>query len=265
MSLVDIHTHILPGIDDGPEDLEGALAMARSAVGAGIDTLVATPHLRADFPRVALREIAPRTAELQAQLDEEGIALTLVAGAEVSLSWAVDARPSELKLAAFGEAGSDLLIEAPSVSAVGLRHMLLGLQSRGFRLTLAHPERNPDFQRDLSGLEELVEQGVLLQVNASSLRSSRRREGFAALARLLCQRGLAHVLASDGHRGERWRPVSALAEGVQAAAALVGRERALWMASDAPRAIVAGAPLPEAPAIAQRGRRAGLMGAWRRS
>lgn len=263
--LVDIHAHILPGIDDGPPDLDGALAMARAAVTAGIGTLAATPHLRADFPGVSLQEIAPLTRELQARLDAEEIPLSLVAGAEISLSWAVDARPSELKLAAFGDSGSDLLIEAPSVSAVGLGHMLLGLRSRGFRVTLAHPERNPDFQRDPPALDALVEQGVLLQVNASSLLATRRGVGPGSLARALCERGILHALASDGHRGAHRRPVGVLADAVELAASLVGREQALWMARDAPAAILAGKPLPERPPLARARRRAGLFAKRRRN
>jgi tyrosine-protein phosphatase YwqE len=103
-----------------------------------------------------------------------------------------------------------------------------------------------DFQRDDAPLRELGAQGVLIQVNADSLlrTADGRTQRFA---RRLVTEGLVHAIASDGHRGSSWRPVTTLAEGVEAAAALVGPERAQWMAAAAPAAIVEGADLPVAP------------------
>lgn len=73
--LVDIHAHLLPGIDDGPDDLEGSLEMARMAVSKGVQTIAATPHLRSDFPKVHLEELAKRCDQLQRAIDAEGIPL----------------------------------------------------------------------------------------------------------------------------------------------------------------------------------------------
>ncbi len=245
--LVDIHAHVLPGIDDGPADLEGALHMVRAAAGAGVQTLVATPHLRSDFPDVHLDELEQRCRSLSEAVEAEGITLRLVCGAEVSLLWALEASPEELRLASYGQRGTDLLIETPVTSVAGVDQHLFRLRLQGYRVTLAHPERSAEFQSDPSQIQALVEQEVLIQVNAKSLLEDARKSDSGRFARRLCSSGLVHVVASDGHRADAWRPVTALREGAQAAAALVGDERAGWLTHDVPAAIVDGSPLPDPP------------------
>jgi protein-tyrosine phosphatase len=252
---VDIHSHILPGIDDGPADMDGSIAMARAAADAGISTVAATPHLRSDFPDVHVEELAKRVEEVRAALEREEIPLTVVSGAEVALMWAVDASDDHLRLATYGQRGTDLLIETPSAGIFGLDRFLYELRTRGLRVTLAHPERCADFHRNPEALRALVTQGVLLQVNADALVDAGRRSAIRRLAEQLCTEGLAHVLASDGHRASSWRPVTKLAEGLEALTELVGSERARWMASDVPSAIVEGAQLPPEPPVATGVRR----------
>ncbi len=166
---VDIHSHVLPGIDDGPADLDGAIAMAQAAAAVGTRTLVATPHLRADFPDVRVDELADRVQALRETIAERGIDLEIIAAAEVSLVWALEASADDLALATYGQRGTDLLVETPAGDVAGLANFLFMLQSMELRVTLAHPERNPGFQRDPSPLADLVRQGVLLQVNADAL------------------------------------------------------------------------------------------------
>jgi protein-tyrosine phosphatase len=250
---VDIHVHLLPGIDDGPRDLEDALALARSAVQAGTRTIAATPHLRSDFPDVHLDELADRCQAMRAALHREEVPLRVVSGAEISLSWALEASQDQLRLASYDQRGTDLLIETPSSNVIGVDRLLYELRAGGYRITLAHPERNHQFPRHSSLLEALLEQGVLLQVNAESLLGPAGRAGPRRFARELCERGLAHVLASDGHRAERWRPVTDLPESFAAASQLMGEARALWMMREAPAAVVAGDALPEPPPVESSG------------
>ncbi len=245
---VDIHAHLLPGIDDGPEDLEGALEMARAAAQAGTETIASTPHLRWDFPGVDVHELADRCQRLREAIEREGIAIEVACAAEVSLVWALEASASDLALATYDGRGTDLLIETPS-EVTSIEGLLYQLRSQGMRVTLAHPERSQAFQRDPRLLHSLSGQGVLLQVNAASLTEPRRGSPLRKLAEHVCREGLAHALASDGHRAAAWRPVTSLAAGFEAAAALVGRARARWMVWDVPGAIVAGIELPEPPAI----------------
>ena len=247
---IDIHAHVLPGIDDGPDSLDQALAMARAAVESGISTIAATPHLRSDFPGVVVPEIAGRCADLNAALNRAQIALDVLPAAEVSLTWALEATDEQLRLASYGQRGTDLLIETPFSQVIGLDRFLYQLRTKGFRITLAHPERSSSFQQDDEALRNLVDQGVLLQLNADSLLGSARR-GAGRVAQGLLRAGLVHAIASDGHRGDSWRPVTRLSEAVDAAEDLVGRAYAQWLTADAPTAILRGAELPGPPPITQ--------------
>jgi protein-tyrosine phosphatase len=172
-----------------------------------------------------------------------------VPGAEVSLIWAFEASDEELTLASYGQRGSDLLVETPSMGTAVFDMMLCRLRERGFRIVLAHVERVPEFQRDPERLEALAEQGVLLQVNADAVLARPRGSPDARLGRRLCADGLIHVVASDGHGASEWRPITRLAEGAEAAASLVGPERARWMTEGSPAAILDGRELPEAPSL----------------
>jgi len=252
---VDIHAHVLYGIDDGPVDRADAEAMLRTAAQSGTAAIVATPHLRSDFPDVHVEELAARADELRAWIAEQGLEIELINGGEVGLVWALDAGDEALRLASYRQRGGDLLIETPNAS-VGLEALLYQVRTRGFRVTLAHPERSRGFQRDPAALEALVERGILLQVNADAVLGDPKRSPTAKLAQQLCVDGLAHALASDSHRASQWRPVNVMPQAVAAVAELVGAERAEWMAVDAPAAIVAGRPLPEPPPIValRRGR-----------
>ena len=145
---VDLHAHVLPGVDDGPPDREGSLAMLRAAAASGIGTLAATPHLRADFPGVHVDELARRCRDLREACVHEGIDIRIVSGAEVSLVWALEASDEQLALATYDQRGTDLLIETPTSSVVGFESLLFQLRAKGLRVTLAHPERSVEFQRD---------------------------------------------------------------------------------------------------------------------
>jgi protein-tyrosine phosphatase len=247
---------VLHGIDDGPPDLAQSLSMLRTAAESGTATIASTPHLRPDFPDVHVEELADRCSAMREAIAHEGIQIELVSGAEVSLVWAAEASDEELALASYGQRGTDLLIETPRSQLAGVDRVLFGLQTKGYRITLGHPERSAYFQRDDDPLRAFVEHGNLLQVNAGSLLRSHSDGRVRRFATKLVSQGLVHAIASDGHRGSAWRPVTLLADGVEEAAELVGPARARWMAHAAPAAIVTGAALPDPPpAIEQRRRR----------
>jgi protein-tyrosine phosphatase len=227
--------------------------MAKAAVESGIDTMAATPHVRPDFPDVHLDELAARCQSLREELAWAEVPLAVVPAAEVSLLWALDADDEALKLATYGQRGTDVLIETPH-DVTGLERLLGSIQARGLRVTLGHPERSPTLQRDPARIAGLHDQGVLIQVNSDAL-LARRGSSARNLAERLCRDGLVDVIASDGHRAASWRAVTVLPEAVAAAERLVGEARAHWMASDAPRAIVEGRKLPAAPEIAASQRR----------
>ena len=262
--MIDLHSHLLPGIDDGAADLEHALDLARAAADQGTRVLAATPHLRADFPDVRPDELAGRCDEIRAAIADAAIELEVVQGGEAGLMWAVNATDDELRAGSYGARGTDLLVETPYGPLNNqFEQLLFTLPERGYRLLLAHPENNPTFQRTPERLHELVERGVLLQVTARSLIRSDRRRGPRPLAEALVRDGYAHVLASDAHSGRQLRP-PALGAGAAAAAELVGEERARWLVEGAPAAIIAGQPLPEPPPAKTAERKRGLLARLRR-
>jgi protein-tyrosine phosphatase len=245
----DLHTHLLPGIDDGPPDIAESAALAAEMATGGVRVAAATPHCRHDHPTVVPAELSERCAELRARLDAEGVELEVVPAGEADLSWALDADDEELRLVSYCQSGHDLLLEVPYVPLTStFEDMLFELTIKGYRLLLAHPERNPTLREDPARVAELVRRGGLVQVTASSLVSTTRRSRTSAVAQGLVKGGLAHVIASDAH-GAAAPNRATLAEGVAAAAELVGEERARWMVEDAPAAVLAGEPLPPAPEI----------------
>lgn len=263
--MIDLHSHLLPGIDDGAPDLEHAVDLARAAADQGTRVLAATPHLRADFPDVRADELATRCDEVRAAIRDAGIELEVVQGGEAGVMWAVNASDDELREGSFGAHGKDLLVETPYGPLNDtFEQLLFTLPERGFRLLLAHPENNPTFQHHPERLHELVERGVLLQVTARSLIRAERRKGPRALAEALVRDGFASVLASDAHSGHHLRP-PALGAGAEAAGAIVGQARARWLVEDAPAAILKGEPLPEPPPAEVAPKRGGLLGRLRRA
>ena len=244
--MIDLHCHILPGIDDGPATMDESVTLARALVADGTRTVAATPHLRNDHPGVVLSELPGRCDELRRALAAEGVELEVASGAEVDLLWAHRATHDELAQACYAGRGSDLLIETPyGPLPPGFAELLEELSEAGFRVLLAHPERNATFQRDPSAVASLAERGVLIQVTSASLALDPRRSGSARIARGLVADGVAHVISSDLH-GSAAISRAPLSAGV-AAAAEAAPERAPWMVNQAARAILEGTPLPDPP------------------
>ena len=251
MKLIDIHCHILPEIDDGPRNMEASLDLARGLKEAGVHTVAATPHLREDHPRVRPREIAARCRRLRTELDAAGVDLALVPGGEVDLVWAMEASDEELRLVSLSQRGTDLLVETPyGLLTSSFEELLFGLMLKGYRIVLAHPERNPSFQQDTDRLAALVGRGTLVQLTVTSLSNPPNRSRSGNLARRLLRNGLAHILASDAH-GVHTFDRMLFGPALEVARQLVG-SRADWMVTEAPAAVLAGELLPAQPAGRRR-------------
>jgi protein-tyrosine phosphatase len=243
--MIDLHTHVLPGIDDGPADEAAAVEFVASVAAQGTRALVATPHVRSDHPAVRPAELAVRVARLEWALTRAQIDVDIVAGGEVDLLWALDADDDALRQVSYGQQGTDLLLETPYGELPTVFDSFVDrLAARGYRILLAHPERSPTYQRDPRRILPLTSRGVLIQVTASALVSGRRGSRTRALAQALIREGIAHVIASDGHGAHVAR--AGLAEGAAAADELIpGSGR--WFVEDAPAAILRGEPLPARP------------------
>jgi protein-tyrosine phosphatase len=247
--VIDLHSHVLPGLDDGAADLDEALAICRAASDDGIEVLAATPHVRAhDYPTTA-EQMEAAFASLAAAA--EGI-LRLVPGGELDLEEL--RRPVE-ELRRFALAGNPryLLVETPYLGwPLEIGDRFFELRASGITPVLAHPERNADVQQRPELLEPLVSTGTLVQVTAGSVDGRLGRRARSAVAALL-ERELVHLIASDGHAP------SVRAIGMRAAAESLGDEElARWLTVDVPRAIVDDTRLPERPALNKK-RRFGLF------
>jgi protein-tyrosine phosphatase len=247
-TVIDLHCHLLPGIDDGPADLGGTLAMAQQHVKAGVEVVAATPHVAWDMPNDA-ETIELRLGDVRAALAVAEIPLQVVCGAEIDVHQAVRLSDDELRALALG-GGPWLLLEAPLQAGVGFAPVVHKLIERGHRVLIAHPERSPLLQNDPEGLRALVRAGAATQVTAASFAGSFGRTVRSYAERML-EAGLVHSVASDAHDALRRPPGLA---GPLRAAGL--RELVPLLAHEAPAAILAGDPLPSAPTW--RRRRGGL-------
>jgi protein-tyrosine phosphatase len=262
--LIDLHCHILPGIDDGPGDLETALEMARVAVAAGTTTIVATPHVSHEYPNTAW-DIHAAVRRLNDDLTRAGIDLEVLTGGEVTIPMALELPDDELDALHLG-GGPYLLVEAPLNSGGGhIEPMLDALLERGHGIVLAHPERSPIFIRQPERLSALTAGSVLCQITAGSM-TGQFGGTVQRLTMSLLASGLVHDVASDGHDPIR-RPPTIGDAFDEAERHLPGLGRQLdWYAVRAPEAILHGEALPlRLPLPAAPRRRTGLQGLLRRS
>jgi protein-tyrosine phosphatase len=196
---VELHFHLLPGVDDGPKTLDEAIALARLAVADGTGFVVCTPHAHL----VDVSSLPERVAELGAALRAARVPLRVAAGGEIRPNTPLES--TELEILAQGPPGRRwLLFETPfdprRLAAFHADARML--EERGYGLLIAHPERCAELVAPGGGLEELLRRGALLQVNASSLTGAHGLLALEAGFDLL-DRGLVAALASDAHGAHR--------------------------------------------------------------
>lgn len=241
--MIDLHCHILPGVDDGALDLRDSAGLARQAAADGIEAICATPHIRHDHD-VRIEEMAGRVRELNRHLAAEGIGVEVLPGGEVAETAVEGLSDEELQRVSLGGGGWVLLEPAPGPLGDSLQRRVERLAERGHRALIAHPERH--LGKDLlARLGRLVAAGALVQATADFFLREDSADGMRALAAA----GLIHVLSSDAHSSHGGRPAK-LRAGLQRLAEVEPVASHIeWIASEAPRAIVAGGPLrpPFAP------------------
>ena len=205
MPYVDLHLHLLPGVDDGPPDEAASLVHAERLAREGVHEATVTPHVGHPEFQLDVATIAERTRSLQATIDAAGIDLLLHPGGELYPDGATALSPTDLDMIAHGPRGARwVLLEVPFAGIdqawlAACRH----IRASGFSLLIAHPERAAGF---LTAGHELLRPelsaGALLQVNVSSLLGRHGPEARAGAVRLV-RDGHAYVLASDGHGRNR--------------------------------------------------------------
>jgi protein-tyrosine phosphatase len=255
--VIDIHCHILPGLDDGPANIDFSIAMARAAVADGTQLIVATPHIRRDFD-VDPEAIAPAVNDLNMRLGAEDVRLRVLPGAEVGWREVAELDARTLGRLCLGDSGY-LLVECPYGSTpADLEGVLAEVHQRGLKAVLAHPERCPLFQKDIDRLAALVADGALVSITAASV-SGGFGERVQEFTFDLLERRLVHDVASDAH-DHLHRPPRLGAALSAAEDQLPGiSEHASWFTVTAPVAILRGDRPDDVPRLA-RARRGG----WRR-
>jgi len=208
--LVDLHCHLLAGLDDGPRDREAALAMCRLACEQGTRMVAATAHQNPRYPENSPERIRSATRELAESLRAENLPLQVFPSAEVM------AQPDLLdsfeagELLGVGGQPGYLLVEMPDGACVDIGYLVERLSSQGVRPILAHPERHEEVLHTPGVIEELIASGCLVQVSSASITHPRSLAERRALRGWL-RRGIVHLIGSDGHSVRRRPPLLAAA------------------------------------------------------
>ena len=239
--MYDIHCHILPGIDDGPESLEEAMAMARIAASDGVRAVIATPHGVQVADQGGRDALVRRVQEFSDELRAQDVDLKVNMGVEYLLV------PQLMEEARRGAAiglheSRYLLVEIDFFQyPLYTDETLFQLQLAGFAPVLAHPERQATIQERPELLTGLVERGVLSQITGGSLLGA-----FGQLAQRsaehLLKKNLVHLVASDGHSATKHRP-PVMAEAIGAVERLVGEDAAHTLGVVNPAAVLADSPV----------------------
>jgi protein-tyrosine phosphatase len=234
---VDVHCHCLPGLDDGPDSLDDAVALCRELVRDGFTTVVATPHQLGLFDRLnSAARIRQTTEHLAAELDRLGIPLELLPGSEVR----VDERLLKLldagDIGTIANANKHLLLELPYELYVDPLPLIGVLRQRGIQAIMSHPERHRYLGGSLDIPRAWIEGGAILQVTASSLLGDFGRSAYR-YAWALVQAGLVSLVATDAHDATRRPPrmTAALERLVQE----IGEEPARRICLENPMKVVA--------------------------
>ncbi len=229
--MIDIHCHILPGVDDGAADLSESVKMAKIAHADGISKIIATPHI--NEPSITRQSLIIRHEMLTQRLEEKMIPVDILLGGEVSFY--LDSSQFNLHTL---NGTKYILIEFPAghlLQRAGeiLFHLIL----KGFYPIIAHPERNAAILKNPDMLFNLLNMQVLVQITAGSLTGMFGQDSKAC-ARFLLRKGAVSFIASDAHSARYRRPV--LSEAVHKAGKIIGKENALKLVTTNPEAMLAG-------------------------
>lgn len=237
--VIDLHTHILPETDDGSGSMKESISMVLSARRDGIRTIVATPHNLNGIYDTPKECIEKKIADLQSSLDKYQIPVNIVIGQENALCSGIAEAVASGDAVTLGDSGRYLLVELPFQGLPkGYEDLLFQLSIKGITPVIAHPERNQEIRGNMKILEELVENGSLVQVTARSITGELGSEIKKSVTTML-RHNLVHVIASDSHSFEQRPPV--LSPAVAEAARILGNETlAMDMVTTVPNRILDG-------------------------
>lgn len=245
--MIDMHTHILPGIDDGVDTEDEAVEFARMAWESGTRRIVATPHCKEGFFVNESPGVLEGVEALRKRFAAEGLEMALEPGAEVHLCTDLVERVRDGRATTLADNGRTLLLELSLRNyPVELENLIFQLRLAGIEVLFAHPERIRYFQDDPTRYAELVRLGALGQINTGSI-TGQFGETTQTYAHQLLAEGSVHVIASDAHNTRGRHP--RMGEALEQAATICGRERVDAMVGAAPEALLEGRT-PELPEVA---------------
>jgi len=235
--IVDLHTHILPGLDDGVKKWEEAVEICRVAIEMGIKTIGVTPHFFPGRYEPKKEKVLQKTCELKRKLEAEGVDLQIIPGAEIRLFGGLIEKIKTGEILTFNDAGKFIFLEIPSTLPLSLvRNYLFSLQVEGIVPIISHPERNLNSTKDLYLIDDLIRKGALVQVSVPSVVGHFGRKAKKA-AKILLKSRLVHLIASDTHS---LRGLYALDESLEIISKWVGEEEVLKLLKENPEKIIAG-------------------------
>jgi protein-tyrosine phosphatase len=249
--MIDLHCHMLPGIDDGPTSMDISLAMARCAVADGITVTACTPHIYPGLYENTRDSILAAIAAFRLKLAEAGIALRLVEGADTHLAPDLVANLKAGLIPTLNGSRYFLFEPPHHVAPPRIEDTVFSLLAAGYIPVITHPERLTWLDEHYPAFERMVNSGAWIQLTAGSLtgRFGKRPQYWAE--RILDE-GLCHIIATDSHHIDRRPPL--LAEAREVAAKRLNRQEAEHLVVTRPQGILDNAypselpPLPEAKA-----------------
>jgi protein-tyrosine phosphatase len=237
--MIDIHSHILPGVDDGARTLDEALDMLRMAVDGGVTIQVLTPHIHYGRYENQKADLQQRFAIFQDQVDAANIKIGLQLGSEVRIGSEIMQLVAQDAIPTLGEYNGKktFLLEFPRIEVpVGYENLVKWLINKNYLPIIVHPERNQTFVRLPQKLQVLTDMGCPLQITASSLTGLFGEEAQQN-AELLLEEGRVSAIASDCHNLKGRKPN--LNEGVLAAKSLVGESTVDPLVTSIPNQLIA--------------------------
>jgi protein-tyrosine phosphatase len=252
--MIDLHTHILPGVDDGVKTVDDAVEFARVAAADGVRTVVATPHYRDGFYVNARPEVLAGVEALNARLQADEVPIVVLPGAEVHICADLVTRVQSRHAPTLADNGRTVLFELSMTQyPVDLENLVFQMRLAGLQILFAHPERIRYFQDDLSRYEAVIRLGAYGQITTGSV-TGVFGEDVVEFSEELSRKRLVHVVASDGHNTRGRPPV--LTSSLARLGSWIGEDFARRMTDEFPKAFIEGRDpdLPQAdePAAPRR-------------
>lgn len=196
----ELHSHLIPGIDDGVQSIEESIEIIEFMhYQMGYNKIITTPHIMGDFYKNSRKNIMPALEAIRRELAEKNIPVVLEAAAEYMVDEAFDQKIAKKELLTFGKDAKLILIELPFMTEpFNFRSALFELKLAGYKPVLAHPERYTYFYANREKYEELIDQGILFQINMLSLTGHYSSQTQRA-AEFLIEHKMVHYVGSDAH------------------------------------------------------------------